>query len=468
MKILFVVVSVVEEAFDIADAPIGLGYIISYAQSKGIDFEYNVITSPQFETQLDKYNPDIVAVSVFSVTYGIACEIAKKCKNRDIPCIIGGIHISQLPQSLTKDFSLGVIGEGEVTFTELLNNCEIGKGWNNDTLKDILGIVYFENDNLKINPPRPLIKDLDEIPFPVDLSFLQATNRMTAISSRGCPYRCVFCAPSRFWKKVRYNSPEYMIKYMEEYISKHPHIHQVKLWDDLFSVNKKRLKRFATLCKESKILSRIKFFILCRVDSIDDETIKLFKEMNVSDIHIGVESGCQKTLDYIGKKYTVEQAANALKLLSKEKFLTEASYIVGFPEETYNEAMQTYNFIRKNQKGLFRVLPLTPLPETPIWEIAKEKGVVSEDSTMDWERLGMVVKGDSQKLFMSGDFPLIIDAMSREEFYKVFTKIENYRKQLRYITFVKYLFKQPWRLIDFVSSRYRFLIRPKKKNANFE
>ena len=462
MKILFVVASDVQEAFDIADAPIGLGFIISFAQSKGHNFSFKVIFSPSFDNDFTAYSPDLVAISAFSVTYGTACDIARKCKDAAIPCIVGGIHISLLPKSLSKDFSLGVVGEGEQTFADLLNKFIVGHGWDYDDLKNISGLVYFENELLTITPPRPLIENLDDLPFPVDLSAMQTTNRMTAISSRGCPYRCVFCAPSRLWKKVRSNSPEYMVKHMENYIQSHPGVHQIKLWDDLFSVNKERLTKFANLCSSSKILASVKFFVLCRVDSIDEETIALFKKMNVSDIHLGIESGCQKTLDYIGKKYTVQKAASVLNTLSREAFLTEASYIIGFPNESYQDAMETFTFIKKYQKGLFRVLPLTPLPATPIWDIALSKGVVSEDATMEWERLGMVVKGNGHEQFMNGKFPLVIDAMTREEFSKAFEKIERYRKRLRYFTFVQYFFKQPWRILDFVHYKYKFL-RSKQK-----
>lgn len=459
MRILFIVASLFEDAVDIADAPLGIGYIISYAKSKGINFDYKVVSSPRFEDEIQDYRPDLVAVSAFTVTYDIAKDIAVKCKKEQLPCIVGGIHISLLPESLSQDFSLGVVGEGEVTFTEILQKFVPGKGWDNDTLSQIHGIAFYDNGKFVLNPRRQLVENLDDLPFPVDLSALQTTNRMTAVSSRGCPYRCVFCASSRLWKKVRYNSPEYMVEHIEKYIQSHPNIHQVKLWDDLFSVNKVRLKKFTQLCKESKILSKIKFFILCRVDSIDDETIELFKKMNVSDIHLGIESGSQKTLSYIGKRYTVQQAALALEKLSKENFLTEASYVVGFPGETYDDAMETLRFIKKYQKGLFRVFPLTPLPATPIWDIAKNMGVVTEDETMEWSRLGMVVRGNSRDLFMNGKFPLIVDAMSREELHRVFLKIEHFRLFLRYKTFIKYLFKQPWRLIDFAYYRIRFIVR---------
>jgi radical SAM superfamily enzyme YgiQ (UPF0313 family) len=457
IKILFVSISNATSITDISDPPLGIGYLISYALSQGITIDYRMAPSNLFDQALEQQETDLIALSAMSHAYGTALEIAGKAKAKGIPCIIGGIHITNLPVTLSNQFMAAVLGEGEKTFSELLWKFEKGKGWSTEVLSKISGVAFYDGSKLVINSPREFVANLDDLPFPVELASYRKMKRLTMVSSRGCPFRCVFCSACRFWKTVRFHSPEYIIDCMKASVSKHPEVNYVKFWDDLFSVKNNRLDSIACLKNGDKALVKIKLSVFCRVDSIDDDTIELFKSLNVVDIGIGVESGCQKTLDYMSKRYTVEQAAIALEKLARNGFHTEASYIVGFPNETVEDARETFEFIRKHQKGLYRIYPLVPLPGTPIWDIAMEKGVVCEDNSMNWERLGVTTASTNPSILLSKDFPAITQEMAQGELYSIFCEGEAQRLKSRRWIFVKLLFTQPWRLYHYILSRFRFL-----------
>jgi len=456
IKILFVHISNATSINDISDPSLGIGYLISYALSQGIKIDYRIVLSCLVEKELETQETDLVALSAMSHAYGIAIEIAGKATAKGIPCIIGGIHITNLPVTFSGQFTAAVLGEGEKTFAELLVKFQKGKGWSTEVLGEINGVAFYDGSKLVTNPPREFVANLDELPFPADQISYRKMKRLTMVSSRGCPFRCVFCSACRFWKTVRFHSPEYIIDYIKDSIIKHPEVNYVKFWDDLFSVKKDRLDSIARLKNREKSLAKIKLSVFCRVDSIDDDTIELFKILNVVDIGIGVESGCQKTLDYMSKKYTVEQAAIALEKLARNGFHTEASYIVGFPNETVEDAKETLDFIRKYQKGLYRIYPLVPLPGTPIWDLALENGVVCEDTSMKWERIGVTTASRNPKILLSSEFPAITQKMSRKELYTLFCEGEAKRLKSRRLIFIKLLFKQPWRFYHFILSRFRF------------
>lgn len=134
----------------------------------------------------------------------------------DVPIIIGGTHISTLPHSMKPCFDIGVIGEAEETILELMKYYEKEKNFSN--VSHIKNLIYFKDKKLKINEKRPLIKDLDSIPYP-DRKYINKRYFEKRIvpdnsgygvlgrifTARGCPYRCVFCSTCRFWNTVRFH-----------------------------------------------------------------------------------------------------------------------------------------------------------------------------------------------------------------------------------------------------------------------
>ncbi len=180
---------------------LSLGYLISYVDKyyPGLNFE----TSFNREDILEKirsFKPDLVGFTAVTFTYRKIFSLAKKVKEAfpSIPLIIGGFHITLLPGCLPDYIDVGVLGEGEDTFLELIkayqNKGDLKK-------KDIKGIVFRENYNLINTGMRELIQPLDRIP-PPDLEALSVDKRgpVHIMSSRGCPYRCRFCCSTKYWE----------------------------------------------------------------------------------------------------------------------------------------------------------------------------------------------------------------------------------------------------------------------------
>ncbi len=242
--------------------PLGMGYIASYLRKyhgtqriKIVErlFEYNI------NTLVKRYKPDIVGISSTTQEYNTACEIAAELKkiDRNILVVVGGHHISSVPNSLAKDIDIGVIGEAEETFTEIVRAHEKGDP---SQFEKINGIVYWKNGQLSMTEKRNLIQPLDKIPFPArDLMKISFYTHM--LSSRGCPYRCIYCSSSKFWNSCRFHSPQYVVNEIKEIISKF-HVKQIHFTDDLFIANKKRVEEIAKLIKKERINEIVSSIVL--------------------------------------------------------------------------------------------------------------------------------------------------------------------------------------------------------------
>jgi radical SAM superfamily enzyme YgiQ (UPF0313 family) len=402
-------------------SPLWPAYLAAYIDKQmGSDkFEFRLLKG-NVEKQLESFGPHIVAISSVSMNYNFASEYARIAKRYGLPVIIGGIHISNMPSSLTKDMDVGCIGEGEETFSELLGlYLEFGD-FPPKSLVEIKGIVYRDNDELITTPVRPLFDSLDQIPHP-KRSLLGYRTTDTMISARGCPYRCVFCSVSRYWKKVRFASPDYVVAEITELIERGVRI--IKIYDDLFTFNKSRLEQVADKIAADALDQRVKFTCWCRASTVTQDVVDALKLMNVVSVELGLESGCDRTLKYLKGNATVEENWRAIDLLKNAGIQTNATFIIGAPDETEEEVMQTYNFIKRSRLDTVTVNRLIPFPGTPVWEYASEKGLVSE--TMDWEHINQTI---------------LSERLSTEELSYLLKKF----KRLCYVKRLKGLVTSPW------------------------
>jgi radical SAM superfamily enzyme YgiQ (UPF0313 family) len=277
-----------------------------------------------------------------------------KKTNFKIKVIIGGVHISAVPHSLSRNIDIGVIGEGEQTFLELLKS----DFEPNDRIK---GIVYWRNNVLHKTEDRNLIEPLDLIPHPKRDMFGSEQREQYLFTSRGCPYRCAFCFSSRFWKKVRFHSAEYVAE----------EIHQIKMfkvshltiYDDLFILDVERVRRIKDLVKDLGLT----YSIAARANLITEEVATILKDMRVIAVGIGFESNSQRILDYLHKGNTVEDNQNAVNILRKHKIRINGSFIRNIPIETKKDLKLTYKFIHQN-KILYDMYRLMKYPGTPIYD----------------------------------------------------------------------------------------------------
>ncbi len=419
---------------------IGMLCIASYLRKhidEKLDFKY---INRDYEREFSQFKPDLTLMTTVSARYNVSKWIAKRYKELDssVPMVVGGHHITALPQTMTEDMDIAVLREGEETMRELLPFIDAPHN-------GIRGIAYREGGELKITAPRPLIEDIDSIPFPArDIVSHQIKRGETTglITARGCPYRCVFCSNLKFWGRVRFHSAEYVVREIKEIAEKYTR--KIMILDDTFTINKKRLRKIAELILAESL--DLEFSVGGRADMIDEEMCSLLKKMGVTDIVFGLESGSQNVLSYLksgGVK--VEDNYRAIKLCKNHDINVFGSFVIGSPDETKEDILETLKLAKSKAIWIPIAFPLTPLPDTPLWDEALKRGLVSND--MDWDRLNFSRHnlGTHEKLVVMSN------SLSRKELFKLWKKFER----VRYMSLIKAGTKDPERGLKYTWQRIR-------------
>lgn len=302
VKLLFINAIFPEREWECRYPNLGIGYLAgSIRKAFGNEYEMKIVDR-DIEKVLEEFKPDIVGIASTTKNFNVAKKCASIVKAKKIPVIVGGVHISTMPNNLNKNMDVGVIGEGEETIVELLKLYK-SKNVSVSRLKKIKGICFRDSKGkLIITKPRELIDPLDKIPMPAR-DLLDIKKHTYMVTSRGCPYRCVFCSTSRFWKKVRAFSAEYVINEIK-YLYDNYHVNFISLYDDLFIADISRIEKILTLLKKNNLLGKIKFSCSCRANLITPRAVQLLKEMNVVSVAMGLESGCKDTLRFLKGGYS--------------------------------------------------------------------------------------------------------------------------------------------------------------------
>ena len=399
--------------------PLGLGYLISSLRRNfGADtFEFKVVNNLT-EAEGSNFKPEIVGITSVTQNYSIAKEYASLFKKKGIPVLIGGIHISMLPSSLTPDMDVGVMGEGERTIIDIFERFITKGALSKDELKQIKGIVYRDPaGHLHITEEREPIIPLDQIPFPAR-DFFHIERHSYLFSSRGCPYRCVFCASSRFWGRVRFFSADYVLQEITELVERY-RVKLISFYDDLMIADVARLKILVRLLEKGNFLGRVKFTLNARANLLTEEVVGLLKDMDVVSVGMGLESGNERILHYLkGENISVEDSRAAIRLLKEHHIAANASFVIGSPDETREEILDTLRFIKTSGLNFVDNYVLTPFPGTPIWEVGKKNGAVGDD--MEWERLNVNYGKNPRPVILS-------KTMERAEIDRLFAKFQRER-----------------------------------------
>ena len=406
--------------------PLGLGYLAAVLKKNFPSIEVRIIDR-DIETAVRGFRPDAVGVSSVSQNMGTATDIGSYCKSIGIPVFLGGVHITLLPESLPAAFDFGVYGEAEETIVEIVDFFSAGGIPGSPGMENIEGLILHERPGIKLTRARPLIKVLDALPFP-DRSLLNIPPGQTTylFTSRGCPYTCTFCASTRFWNEVRWFSAEYVVSEIEYVVGAY-RPWAISFYDDLFIGHKKRLKEIVNLLCVRGLNRKVKYSFACRADLVNEELMEILKPLNIQMICMGLESGCRRTLNYLkGDRSTVEQNHRAVELLTRAGINVQGTFIIGSPDETEEEILETLKFIKESALVNFEVYLLSPFPGTPVWETARERGLVGKE--MDWKKLAVDSEGGFEdRITVSG-----IPGNRLHELYKLFSR-EKKRRRAKYI-----------------------------------
>jgi len=372
-------------------APLWPAYLAAYAEQhlppQSVEFHWDV---GPIAPLLDRHRPDVLAISSVTHNYGYAEQYAREARKRGIGVIIGGPHISCLPQSLTPAMAAACIGEGEQTFVDLLQLFLATGRFDPTDLERIPGIAFAEGQQ---TGPRPTLPKLDDLPHP-KRALIGYGYRAYVHTARGCVYKCVFCATARLWGKIRYASADYILEELDELVSRGVRV--VRFADDDFISNLPRLREISEKVQRRGFHKRLRFSCWCRANHVTPEVVRTLRAMSVVSVKFGLESGSQRILDYLKGGVTVEQNRRAVVLMKEAGMQVNADFIIGAPDETEAEMLETYKFIRKSPIDFFDVNVFSPLPNTPVWDLAQQRGLVN-DKGMDWSRLNYKFVRDKQR-----------------------------------------------------------------------
>ena len=393
--------------FDLLGARLPIGLLtIAAALDKE---EYEIVLIDQ-RLEPDWQNKLLESLKSNHVCVGITCMTGRQISqalqaskivkaHSKCPVVWGGVHASTLPEQTiaNKYIDIIVIGEGEITFYELVKALESKK-----SLVDIKGLMYKKEGKVFVNPPRDFIKNLDETP---DLPYhLVDVNRYSSInlkeggksldfvSSRGCPHKCSFCYNLEFNKgRWRAMSAEESIRRVTNLVREY-NLNTIYFQDDNFCVDIERLKKILRGIIKNKL--NINWGTLgLRVDTaarMDSETLKLMYDSGCRNVDIGAESGSNRILQMIDKEIKIDDLLKVNRRLAKYPFIVKYTFIIGFPSETDAENMQTVDIakklIKENPRAYTPFSVYVPYPGTKMYRDALRGGFVPPQTLEEWNK----------------------------------------------------------------------------------
>ena len=382
--------------------PTGLAIIAQVLENEGhevkvLDVNGERLSDSEVCTAISESDCDVVGIGGLITVYGYLKRIIPKIREY-LPharIVVGGGVATENPTLLLSRVpaDIAVVGEGEMTMKELASALENGAG-----LEEIRGIFYRENGEIIQNPPRPLMKDLDELPFPawhlfpmhvylhnVELSSLIGRKtEMSVITSRGCPYNCSYCFHI-FGRGSRTRSIDNILREITE-LQERYQVESILFNDETFTISRRRVMEFCNKLLQQSI--EIAWACFARVDLVDKEMLERMKEAGCYWIGYGVESGSQRLLDRMNKGVTVEQAKKAIHLTKEVGLICGTTFMFGYPGENSETIAETISFC-KELKRLTAFFYVQPYPGTALYEEVREKIVDRYGDEENYiERLG--------------------------------------------------------------------------------
>lgn len=369
--------------------PLGLLYIAAYLEAQGgheitvIDAQVEELSYPQLAERIKAVSPDLVGLTamtftIFDVIHTIQLVKAQAPEAR---VVIGGPH-AHLFQEETLNLpgvDFVVVGEGEEVFSQLVEHLH-----EPENLLKIRGLVFRHEGQIIKTGYAGMIQNLDSLPFPARhlvpyekyTSLLARRSPITTMfTSRGCPFQCAFCDRPHLGKRFRARSPKNVVDEMEACVKMG--IHEFLIYDDTFTVDRKRVLGICAEMRERKL--DIGWDIRARVDTVDEALLREMRATGCERIHYGVEAGSEKILKVLNKNITLPQVRNAFAWTKKAGIETLAYFMIGSPTETREDIQQTIRFAQSLDPDYVHMTILTPFPGTKIYFDGLEQGVFDHD-----------------------------------------------------------------------------------------
>ena len=371
--------------------PLGTLYAAALMRKNGFEislFDTNLLDSPEkIETVLHQQRPEYLVIYDDGFNYLTkmcltnmrdACfemtALGKKYNCKVIIC--SSDSTDHYEKYLNNGADFIIQGEGEITLLELVNALE-----NNESVESISGLVYQKENKATVNPKRAVLQNLDELPLPAwDLVDMESYKRIWAASNspftlniattRGCPYKCNWCAKPIYGNRYNAHSPEYIVNEIA-FLNEKFGVSRFWMCDDIFGLKPNWVQEFSRLLEEKQL--HISYYIQSRVDLLlKEDTIDALAKSGLEEVWVGAESASQKILDAMDKGIKVAEIYEATRLLKLKKVRVAFFLQFGYLEENKTDIQKTIAMVEELQPDNIGISVSYPLPGTAFYEKVKD------------------------------------------------------------------------------------------------
>lgn len=371
-------------------------YALGHNKTRKIGDYYNIgISDPKtILNMINRYNPDIIGITCSFTTYTKAVFELTNLIKENFPkalLVLGGAHVTiDAENTLSKYCKADIVvrGEGEITFEEIVQKMESGKN-----LFDTIGITYRYRGNIISNPKRELIPNINGLPIPdrkfikqdvylkinKEMYFLSKSDNVASIiTSRGCPYNCVFCSTKVVWeRKFRPRSAELVVKEIERSVKQY-HANEILIGDDQFYLDKERVLKICDLLIQKKMNITFNVTSGSSIWLLDKGLLKKLKKAGLYRITFPIESGNTKTLKYVRKPIDLVTTKEMIRLANSLGIWTYGNFIIGFPYETYEDIQETINYAKRSGLDYVTFFIAKPYAGSEMYETFKKEGLLPD------------------------------------------------------------------------------------------
>ena len=411
------------QAFDV---PLGILYLSGYLKKHlGSRVDISLIDlrilndkKQALKDKLSEFRPDIIGISTLAFEHRFLTDNAAFIKNHAPSAIlvIGGPYATSNVSSVLCEnpVDYAVLGEGELSFLNLVTAYASG----ND-LRTVKGIAFKDKDRVIVTEKEDYIEDLDSIPIPdyslIDFNdywgsrlqfngILAEKRHASVISSRACPYRCVYCH-SMFGKKLRKRSPEHFVSEIR-YLYRKYNVREFHIIDDVFNLDRPRMHTILNLIIQSGMGIKLAFPNGLRGDVLEEEDILLLKKAGAYMLTLAIETGSARMQTLIRKNLDIENVLKNIAFAEKHGLITRGFFMLGFPGETVEEMHRTIRTALESQLSMASFFVVVPFENTELFTMAKtyldviDKDLLSgyQSSTSFYEKATGYNVGHLQKI----------------------------------------------------------------------
>ncbi|KIL99572.1 Radical SAM domain protein [Paramagnetospirillum magnetotacticum MS-1] len=417
MRVLLIYPPITRYGLDPSEAgsipPLGLASIAAYAERDGHEvrivdaltegFHNRTTLADSGGTQvglsdddiskrIEEFRPRVLGISIMFSAYaadGYRMAALAKAVDPTITVVVGGAHVNALTEHTLlgrPEIDLAILGEGELTFSEFLTRIDAGEDW-----CQIQGIAFARDNDLVRTESRPLIENLDDLPFParhllpMELYFSNHENpyvyrnRHTfMLASRGCPKRCIYCSIQSVWShKWRHHSADYVVRQIEHLVRDYG-VGEIHFVDDNLTANPKTAMEIFQTLIERKLDVKWTCPNGTAIWTLDEKLLDVMKTSGCYRLTFGIEAASKETQAYIRKNLNTERARAMLSYANKIGIWTVSTFIFGFPHQTKEDMQDSIRYAISSGTDFATFYSLMPFPKTELWEILKKEDLINE------------------------------------------------------------------------------------------